>query len=193
MLEQANAYRSLANGGRFAPFRLRATDPAGGPRQILSPQAAWIVADIMADPSARAGTFGVDSALRLPFWAAAKTGTSKAMRDNWCVGFTDRYTVAVWVGNLEGDSMKAVSGTSGAAPVWRDVMMALHRGQPGRGATPSGRCRSQAGFIRKQCRTATERLVPDGDCAVIAGICPAHLSSPAHHQSGFGQRLRAGS
>ena len=45
-----------------------------------------------------------------------KTGTSKAMRDNWCVGFTDRYTVAVWVGNVEGDAMRAVSGTSGAAP-----------------------------------------------------------------------------
>ncbi len=132
LLEQANAYRSLANGGRFAPLRLRATDPAGQAREILSPQAAWIVADIMADPSARAAAFGVDSALRLPFWAAVKTGTSKAMRDNWCVGFTDRYTVAVWVGNLEGDSMKAVSGTSGAAPVWRDVMMALHRGTPGR-------------------------------------------------------------
>ncbi len=132
LLEQANAYRSIANGGRFAPLRVRAADPAGAERQILSPQAAWIVADIMADPSARAGTFGVDSALRLPFWAAAKTGTSKAMRDNWCVGFTDRYTVAVWVGNLEGDSMKAVSGTSGAAPVWRDVMLALHRGSPGK-------------------------------------------------------------
>ncbi len=132
LLEQANAYRSLANGGRFAPLRLRASDPVAQAREILSPQAAWIVADIMADPSARAGTFGVDSALRLPFWAAAKTGTSKAMRDNWCVGFTDRYTVAVWVGNLEGDSMKAVSGTSGAAPVWRDVMLALHRGSPGK-------------------------------------------------------------
>lgn len=132
LLEQANAYRSLANGGRFADSRLRAADARGTFRQILSPQAAWIVADIMADPSARAGTFGVDSALRLPFWAAAKTGTSKAMRDNWCVGFTDRFTVAVWVGNLEGDSMKAVSGTSGAAPVWRDVMMALHANAPGK-------------------------------------------------------------
>src|SRR3546814_4502416 len=48
------------------------------------------------------------------------------MRDNWCVGWSDRFTVAVWVGNLEGDSMRAVSGTSGAAPVWRDVMLALH-------------------------------------------------------------------
>jgi penicillin-binding protein 1C len=132
LLEQANAYRSLANGGRTAPVRLRSEDPAGIFRQILSPQAAWIIADIMADPSARAGTFGVDSALRLPFWAAAKTGTSKAMRDNWCIGFTDHFTVAVWVGNLEGDSMKAVSGTSGAAPVWRDVMMALHANAPGK-------------------------------------------------------------
>jgi penicillin-binding protein 1C len=132
LLEQANAYRSLANGGRFAPLRIRASDSAGAARPVLSAQAAWIVADILADPSARSGTFGIDSALRLPFWAAVKTGTSKAMRDNWCVGFTDRFTVAVWVGNLEGDSMKAVSGTSGAAPVWRDVMLALHADRPGR-------------------------------------------------------------
>ncbi len=132
LLEQANAYRSLANGGRFAPLRLRAADPTGRARQVLSPQAAWLTGDILADASARSTTFGVDSALRLPFWAAVKTGTSKAMRDNWCVGYTDRFTVAVWVGNLEGDSMKAVSGTSGAAPVWRDVMMALHRNAPGK-------------------------------------------------------------
>ncbi|HYD36570.1 MAG TPA: penicillin-binding protein 1C, partial [Allosphingosinicella sp.] len=86
----------------------------------------------IADPEARAVTFGLDSALRLPFWAAAKTGTSKGMRDNWCIGFSDRYTVAVWIGNSEGDSMSRVSGTSGAAPVWREVMLALHRDRPGR-------------------------------------------------------------
>ena len=131
LLEQANAYRALANGGRLSPLRLRRDDARGAARPVFSPQAAWIVSDILADASARSQSFGVDSALRLPFWAAVKTGTSKAMRDNWCVGFSDRFTVAVWVGNLEGDSMKAVSGTSGAAPVWRDVMMALHRGRPG--------------------------------------------------------------
>ena len=54
------------------------------------------------------------------------------MRDNWCIGYSDRFTVAVWIGNLEGDSMRAVSGTSGAAPVWRDVMLALHGQQPSR-------------------------------------------------------------
>ncbi len=125
LTEQADAYRSLANGGRWSPLRLTAGAPRNSPRAITTPQAAWIVADMIADANARAVTFGLDSALRLPFWAAVKTGTSKAMRDNWCIGFTRRYTVAVWVGNAEGDPMRAVSGTSGAAPVWRDVMIAL--------------------------------------------------------------------
>jgi penicillin-binding protein 1C len=132
LTEQAAAYRSLAIGGRWSPLRLTKDDPRVPPRAITTPQAAWIVSDMLADPNARAATFGLDSSLRLPFWAAAKTGTSKAMRDNWCIGFTERFTVAVWVGNLEGDPMRAVSGTSGAAPVWRDVMMALHQGTPGK-------------------------------------------------------------
>jgi penicillin-binding protein 1C len=143
LLQQANAYRTLANLGRWSPLRLKAADPLAAPRQILDPGAAWIVGDMLADASARASTFGTDSALRLPFWAAAKTGTSKAMRDNWCIGFSDRFTVAVWVGNLEGDPMRAVSGTSGAAPVWRDVMIALHQGRnQGEGGTPPARPRT---------------------------------------------------
>ena len=131
LLQQANAYRTLANLGLASPIRLRADDPQVAPRQVLDSGAAWIVGDILADPSARASTFGIDSALRLPFWAAAKTGTSKAMRDNWCIGYSDRFTVAVWVGNLEGDPMRAISGTSGAAPVWRDVMLGLYHNRPG--------------------------------------------------------------
>lgn len=132
LVEQVAAYRSLARGGQWAPLHVLADEREPEPRRTTTPQAAWLVADMIADPAARAVTFGMDSALRLPFWAAVKTGTSKAMRDNWCIGFSDRYTVGVWVGNLEGDPMRAVSGTSGAAPVWRDVMMALHADRPGR-------------------------------------------------------------
>ena len=62
-----------------------------------------------------------------------KTGTSKDMRDNWAIGFSARYTVGVWVGNANGGPMHDVSGVSGAAPIWRDVMQHLHR----RGALPS--------------------------------------------------------
>lgn len=132
LLQQAAAYRAFADSGRYRPLRLRPGDPVQEDKAVADPAAAWIVADMMADADARAVTFGIDSALRLPFWAAAKTGTSKGMRDNWCIGFSDRFTVAVWIGNSEGDSMSRVSGTSGAAPVWRDVMLALHRDRPGR-------------------------------------------------------------
>lgn len=52
----------------------------------------------------------MDSLLTLPFAAAAKTGTSKDMRDNWCIGWTDQFTVGVWVGNFNGDPMWNVSG-----------------------------------------------------------------------------------
>ncbi len=136
LLEQAAAYRALAVGGRWSPLRLTAGDARPQPRAVTSAPAAWLVGDMLADPAARAATFGLDSALRLPFWAAVKTGTSKGMRDNWCVGYTPRFTVAVWVGNLEGDPMRSVSGTSGAAPVWRDVMLAL--GESGAPAMPKG-------------------------------------------------------
>lgn len=136
LLEQVAAYRSLARGGRWSPLRLTAQDKAAPPRAITTPAAAWIVSDMIADPNARAGTFGLDSALRLPFWAAVKTGTSKGLRDNWCIGYSDRFTVGVWVGNLEGDPMRAVSGTSGAAPVWRDVMLAINSAGAGRTNPP---------------------------------------------------------
>jgi len=61
-----------------------------------------------------------------------KTGTSKDMRDNWAVGWSERYTVGVWVGNASGAAMHDVSGTSGAAPIWAAVMGFLHAREPSR-------------------------------------------------------------
>jgi penicillin-binding protein 1C len=49
------------------------------------------------------------------------------MRDNWAIGYTDRYTVGVWVGNFSGAPMWDVSGITGAAPVWRDIIENLHQ------------------------------------------------------------------
>lgn len=47
------------------------------------------------------------------------------MRDNWCVGYSKKYTVGVWVGNLDGSPMWDVSGVTGAAPIWNAVMNLL--------------------------------------------------------------------
>jgi penicillin-binding protein 1C len=70
------------------------------------------------------------------FWTAVKTGTSKDMRDNWAIGWSQRYTVGVWVGNASGAAMHDVSGVSGAAPIWAAVMGYLHARQPSRAPAP---------------------------------------------------------
>ncbi len=136
LLEQANAYRALANGGRYGATHVDPAAAASTMTPIMDAGAAFLVGEVLADSAARAITFGLDSPLALPFWSAVKTGTSKDMRDNWCVGYSTRYTVAVWVGNFEGDPMQDVSGISGAAPAWAAVMLALHEGATPTAPTP---------------------------------------------------------
>ena len=135
LLGLTNAYRALANGGRYAPV---ATVPGSGaaPVQVADRAASFLVADILADDNARVVTFGWASPLATRGWAAVKTGTSKDMRDNWCVGFTDRFTIGVWVGNASGEAMHDVSGVSGAAPVWQAIAGYLHDGAPSKAPAP---------------------------------------------------------
>ncbi|MDR0310294.1 MAG: penicillin-binding protein 1C [Acidobacteriota bacterium] len=123
-----NAYRSLANGGVWKPARLTFEENSAQRRRVLSPEAAFILSDILSDRESRSRTFSLESPLATRFRTAVKTGTSKDMRDNWCVGYSERYTVGVWVGNFSGEPMWNVSGISGAAPVWVEIMTRLHRG-----------------------------------------------------------------
>jgi len=129
LLALTNAYRALANGGVVGRPRVRIDSGPADTRRIYGRAASFIVTDILADRSARATTFGLDNPLATRVWSAAKTGTSKDMRDNWCVGYTSRYTVGVWVGNFSGAPMRDVSGVTGAAPVWRDIVHWLHRAE----------------------------------------------------------------
>jgi penicillin-binding protein 1C len=133
LLALSNAYRALANGGRWGPVG------AAPARRVADAASVFIVGHMLADNSARALTFGLDSELATRGFAAVKTGTSKDLRDNWCIGFSDRYTVGVWVGNAGGEAMHGVSGISGAAPIWQAVMGYLHQGRPSRPpAAPAG-------------------------------------------------------
>lgn len=135
--ELVNAYRTLANRGIRGKLVLEAA-PGAAEREerVFSPAAAFIVSDILADREARAPTFGLENPLATRFWTAVKTGTSKDLRDNWCVGYSQRYSVGVWFGNFSGEPMWAVSGMSGAAPVWLDLMNHLHRSEPSAASRP---------------------------------------------------------
>jgi len=132
LLELAEAYATLAAAGVCRPpVMVLSHSPDSRPgRRVFSPQAAYLVTDILADDAARAAGFGRDSVLALPFPAAAKTGTSKNFRDNWAVGYTSSVVVAVWAGNFDGRPMGSVSGVSGAGPLWRRIMRLLAQYYP---------------------------------------------------------------
>ncbi len=136
LAQQVNAYRTFANGGRFSALRLRADAPIAPARQIFGEDTAFIVSSMLSDRSARLLTFGLSNNLNTSFWSAVKTGTSKAMRDNWTIGYSADYTVGVWVGNFEGDSMHGVSGVSGAAPLWHEIISALPQNRTQVSAAP---------------------------------------------------------
>lgn len=169
LLALTNAYRALANGGRYAPPRLRQGMAAPAMIPVMQPAASYVIADILSDRHARARTFGLDSPLTTRFWTAVKTGTSKDMRDNWCIGWSQRYTVGVWVGNASGASMHDVSGVSGAAPVWHDVMEALHRAQGSRApAAPAG--------VERAALTFADGLEPAREEVFLTGTAITRVS-----------------
>jgi penicillin-binding protein 1C len=190
LLALTNAYRTLANGGRFGEVQFTVPAPvsasgAAGQRGVLrpalDPRAAFITADILADPLARARTFGTDSLLATRFWSAVKTGTSKDMRDNWAMGFSQRYTVGVWVGNASGAPMWDVSGTSGAAPIWAALMNHLHSREPSRApAPPAGLVQSRVEFGSQLEAARSEWFLQGTEQAVFAansGASDARLNS----------------
>ncbi|PHX94870.1 MAG: penicillin-binding protein 1C [Pedosphaera sp.] len=126
LLELANAYACLARLGEWRPWRLlERADDCKSPTRVISREAAWLVADVLADNHARALAFGLETPLRFDFPVACKTGTSTDYRDNWAVGYTPEFTVAVWAGNFDGSPMRGVSGVTGAGPVLHTIFQNL--------------------------------------------------------------------
>jgi len=149
LLELANGYRGLATGGVWHAVEWRSVGPgrrSAEDHRFVSAGSAALVLDILADPTARIPGFGVETPFDFPFPAAVKTGTSHHFTDNWAVGVTGGFTVAVWVGNFDGQPMRGVSGVSGAGPLLHRAMLVTARRYapdelPSPGATDATRVR----------------------------------------------------
>lgn len=135
LLELTSAYAAFLNTGfRVDPVAilkvedqsgkvLEETKPGKGKR-VLTPEQAWLIADILSDNNARKEVFGPNSLLNIPGRRiAVKTGTTNDKRDNWTIGGNPQIVVGVWVGNNDNSPMRAVaSGVSGASPIWRRIL-----------------------------------------------------------------------
>ncbi len=144
-------------------------------REILTPQLAWLMNDILSDRNSRCPAFGCPNALELadnrP--AAAKTGTTNDFRDAWTVGFTPDLVVGVWVGNTDNGQMVNVPGSKGAAPIWRAIMSWAHEELPvaswsrPAGLTQLAVCDISGLLPTQYCPTVTEYFIEGTEPTVI--------------------------
>ncbi len=144
LTDLALLYTSIARGGiavevthrRSGSFARRAPEQ---PRRLLSPVAAWYVADILKDaaPPANAKGGGI----------AYKTGTSYGFRDAWAAGFDGRTTIVVWVGRPDGTAVPGLTGRGAAAPILFDAFARLGERPVPLGPAPQGVLRASSGSL----------------------------------------------
>jgi len=184
MTDMAEAFGVFANGGYRIDLHpiLKVTKENGDVleeykapkspifgKKVLSPGASYIMSHMLLDNNARSLAFGTNSPLRignnLP--VSVKTGTTNDFRDNWTIGYTSDYVVAVWVGNNDNTPMQGVvSGVTGAAPIWHDIMTFLVKKTPPKWPT------KPANVIGMTiCSTSGLLPLPEGD----ANRCPTRF------------------
>jgi len=151
LLELTNAYAIFANSGldvdayaiekivdHFGNVVYK--HEIGNQEQIIQRSYAYLISNILSDNNARTPAFGANSILKLPFSAAVKTGTTNDFRDNWTLGYTPDIAIGVWIGNADYTPMKNISGVTGAAPLWNDIMQwvinTYQKGSPTRFSRP---------------------------------------------------------
>jgi penicillin-binding protein 1C len=129
LLDLANSGAALARLGIWKPVRRLESDPPDPGRRILSPEACYLVADILSQDSRQMAFYGHcgDAVLPRTAW---KTGTSSGYRDAWCLAWTPRYVVGVWMGNPDGSGGQGLTGAAAAVPVAAALVRGLAAGEP---------------------------------------------------------------
>jgi penicillin-binding protein 1A len=130
MLEMADAYGTLANGGsHVAPTIIsKVVFPDGSSLNMSDPphnrvfsSGETYAATKVLETVIQSGT-GTSANYGCP--AAGKTGTAENMDNAWFVGYTPQLSTAVWVGYPQSNNIGMPDGFGGAlaAPIWHDYM-----------------------------------------------------------------------
>jgi penicillin-binding protein 1C len=127
LLDLTNLYASLAGQGEHRAYRVLEGERASSPAQLFSPESAHLITEILTDVRRPDLPESWDLSVGAP-GVAWKTGTSYGHRDAWAVGFSQRFTIGVWVGNFDGRPRKGISGSQHAGPLLFDLFRAIDPG-----------------------------------------------------------------
>jgi len=148
LLELTRAFTVFPRGGTL-PRLLVAQGQQRGAARLYSPFTAWLICNVLSDPSARATGFGTRTYFRTPFPAMFKSGTSSEFTNLWCLGATPRYTVGAWAGNFDGRTVINKTGSIVPTQLVVDVLEHLQ--------TDSEEFRRPAGVLEATIDTMTGR------------------------------------
>ncbi|MGH6871126.1 MAG: penicillin-binding protein 1C [Rhizomicrobium sp.] len=109
-------YSGIADGGEAGALRYLRDAPASAPHRLFGPVAAWYLRDILKGVTLPEG-WAMGQGIARGRTIAFKTGTSYGFRDAWSVGFSNDYTVGVWVGRADGAPSAGRIGREAAAPI----------------------------------------------------------------------------
>lgn len=139
LIEMANAYAVIANGGHAIwPYAVLSVEDTGG--NVLYRHTQVNAARLFASRDIRnldsmlvqVVARGTGQAAQLSRGhVAGKTGTSQNYRDAWFIGYTDRLVTGIWMGRDDSTAMERVSGGGYPARLWRGYMeQAIDRSVP---------------------------------------------------------------
>ena len=145
LLELTTLYAGLANMGEFAPYQIVISgqqpsenllaDSQGTPgetedysQRLLRKETSFIITEMLTTSQLPVNTVknpeAFEVTMNLPK-IAWKTGTSYGHRDAWCIGYSPKLTIGVWLGNFDGKGAPMLSGTDAATPVLFALFNAL--------------------------------------------------------------------
>ena len=176
LTELTGAYAAFANQGKRAPLSpfLKIVDGAGRtiydaassdaqPEQVLDTRHAYLITNILADNVARTPAFGANSPLKTSRPTFVKTGTTNDYKDNWTLGGTNEFVLGVWVGNPRNQPMQNVSGVTGAAPIWHNVVERVYQEADEFKNIPAHALNIPSGLVQVQVCNESG-LVPNENC-----------------------------
>jgi len=129
LLELVRAFSVFPRGGTLPALRVARSEQRGSVR-VYSPFTAWLICNVLSDPSARATGFGTRTYFVTPFPAMFKSGTSTEFTNLWCLGATPRYTVGAWAGNFDGRAVINKTGSIVPTQLVVDVLKRLQSDAP---------------------------------------------------------------
>lgn len=126
--ELTRAFTIFPSGGvfRMPSYRRHDSRNSAVRSNVISPSSAYMVTEILSGIDRPDLPNNFESSKNLPT-VAFKTGTSYGKRDAWCIGYSSRYTVGVWIGNVTNKGNPELKGSTSATPLLIDLFNSISR------------------------------------------------------------------